>query len=76
MNLVDDEDIGRYEVGIVRCDDKLTLGATNDLTIAENIYNDAIALFDIHINSNVVIYIYDFERNTNIEYYDSAIENS
>lgn len=70
-----DFDIYRYEVGLLINNNKNTIVATNDLEVAKNYYHSTINKYN-NTNSRVVVFIYDYDNNANIEYYDSEIDIS
>ena len=62
----------RYEVATIINGNRNTIAATNNLEIAKNFYEST-----IRITTNekkVVVFLYDYDKNANIEYYDSSID--
>lgn len=75
--MFDDEtfDICRYEVGIIINNNRDTIVVTNDLKTANNYYETAIKkLSPANDINHTIIFLYDYDKNTNINYYDSAVE--
>ena len=75
--MFDDEtfDICRYEVGKIVNDNRDTIIVTNDLETANNYYEAAIKKLS-HPNdiNHTIIFLYDYDKNANINYYDSEID--
>ena len=73
----DSFDMFRYEVGIIINDNRDTICATDDLEIANNFYEDAIKTYSpTNSNNHAIIFLYDYNKNTNINYYDNESECS
>lgn len=75
--MFDDEtfDMCRYEVGIIINNNRDTIVVTNDLKTANNYYEAAIKkLSPANDINHTIIFLYDYDKNTNINYYDSAVE--
>lgn len=74
---MDDEDIltiCRYEVGTIINNNRDTIHVSNDLETANNFYEATINKYwDKH--DHVIVFLYDYDKNTNINYYDSYVEN-
>lgn len=70
MNMEDDITIARYEVGKIVNDNRSIVAITNDEETANNYY---IAERDksIDSNSHIIVFIYDYDKNTNINYFDN-----
>ena len=73
MYCFDDASIYRYEVASIINGYRDTITVTNDLETAKNYFNANINKFANSTN-HVIIFIYDYDKNTNIEYYDSEVE--
>ena len=73
MCCFDDIGIYRYEVASIINGYRDTIAATNDLEAAKIYFNANINKFANSID-HVIIFIYDYDKNTNIEYYDSEVE--
>lgn len=73
----DSFDIFRYEVGIIVNNNRNTICSTNDLEIANNFYEAAIAKYSPSNDINhTIVFLYDYDKNTNINYYDNESECS
>lgn len=70
-----DFDIYRYEVGSIINNNRNTIIATNDLEVANNYYYANINKYN-NTENHVIIFIYDYDNNTNIKYYDSETDIS
>ena len=74
--MFDDEtfDICRYEVGKI-VNNRDTIIVTNDLETANNYYEAAIKKLSPPNDINhTIIFLYDYDKNANINYYDSEID--
>lgn len=73
--MLDDDDICRYEVGTIINNNRNIIVVTNDLKTANNYYEAAIKKLspDDDIN-HTIVFLYDYDKNTNINYYDSFAE--
>ena len=67
-----DEDIYRYEVGTIINENRNTVAVTNSLEAANTIYEKIIE--DLDYTDHSIIYIYDYDKNANINYYDSEVD--
>lgn len=68
-------EIRRYEVYTLINDTKTTLITTNNINIAKEYYNALVNDSITNYNKNRDIYaIFDYDKNTNIEYYDSKTD--
>ena len=75
--MFDDEtfDICRYEVGKIVNNNRDTIIVTNDLETANNYYEAAIKKSSPPNDVNhTIIFLYDYDKNANINYYDSEID--
>ena len=73
----DSFDMFRYEVGIIVNNNRDTICATNDLETANNFYEAAIKKYSSANDINhTIIFLYDYDKNTNINYYDNESECS
>ena len=75
--MFDDEtfDICRYEVGKIINNNRDTIIVTNDLETANNYYEAAIKKLSSSNDVNhTIIFLYDYDKNANINYYDSEID--
>lgn len=66
--------ICRYEVGTIINNNRDTILVTDDLKLANKIYERAIKKFSPNNDINhTIVFLYDYDKNTNINYYDSEI---
>ena len=73
MEVDDTFELCRYEVGAIINNNRLTILCTNDLETANKHYEDAIKRFSPPNDVNhTIIFLYDYDRVTNINYYDST----
>lgn len=75
--MFDDEifDICRYEVGIIINNYRDIIVVTNDLETANNYYEATIKkLSPANDINHTIIFLYDYDKNTNINYYDSEVD--
>lgn len=68
-----DFNIYRYEVGTIINNNRSTIIVTNDLETAENYYEANINKFNNN-KDHVILFIYDYDKNTNVKYYDSKVD--
>lgn len=71
--LVHDIEIYRYEVGTIINNNRDTVCATNDLEIATLYYEATINKYNDK-NDHVIVFLYDYDKHTNINFYDSQTE--
>lgn len=75
MNILyEDIDTFRYEIGIIMNGNRNTIAASDDLSIINKVYEKAVAKY-YHSEDHIIIFIFDYEKNTNINYYDNAYDN-
>lgn len=68
-------DICRYEVGTIINNNRDIIIVTNDLETAKHYYEIIIKRLISYNNVNhIIIFLYDYDKNTNINYYDSIVE--
>lgn len=67
-------EIRRFEVYIIINAIYKTILTTNDITVAKQYYNERIEHYNSIGHNKVKIGLFDFDKCTNIEYYDSEIE--
>ena len=73
----DSFDMFRYEVGIIVNNNRNTICATNDLETANNFYEAAITKYSPANDINhTIVFLYDYDKNANINYYDNESECS
>lgn len=76
-SLFEDEtlDMCQYEVGTIINNNRNTIVVTNDLETATNYYESTIAKFSpANDNNHTIVFLYDYDKNANINYYDSRTE--
>lgn len=70
------EDIIRYEVGrISEHAGRETILATNNLKAANELYESLVNNIELNSKYHVQIFIFDYDKNCNLNYYDSATDN-
>ena len=68
-----DIEIYKYEVGTIINNNRDTICATNDLEIATYYYEAAINRYTDK-NDYVIVFLYDYDKHSNINFYDSQTE--
>lgn len=72
---IDDILICRYELGVIINENRHVIMYGNDLESITEYYEKTI---NKYINkddkSHIIIFIYDYDKNTNINYYDSEVD--
>ena len=75
--MVGDEDdiieIRRFEIGAIVNGQRYTIKTTNDVEDAVKSYEDAVNIYKKDEN-HVDIFLFDYDKNTNINYYDSEVD--
>ena len=71
--LIHDIEIYRYEVGVIINNNRDTVCATNDLETATYFYEATINKYT-NKNDHVIIFLYDYDKHANINFYDSQTE--
>lgn len=75
--MIGDEDditeIRRFEVGAIVNNNRFTIKTTNDIEEATQYYEKVINAYNPDTN-HVVIFLFDYDKNTNINYYDSEVD--
>lgn len=66
------EDLYRYEVGTIINENRNTIAITNSLEAANKLYERVIK--DLDDTDHSIVYIYDYDKNANINYYDSEVD--
>lgn len=67
--------ICKYEVGTIINNNRDTILVTDDLKLANKIYERTIKKFSPNNDINhTIVFLYDYDKNTNINYYDSEID--
>lgn len=67
-------ELHRYEVASIINDNRTTLCTTNDITMAEKYYKAAISKYINDKDNNIIIFIFDYNKNCNIDYYDNRYD--
>lgn len=71
----DNFDICRYEVGTIINENRNNIISTNDLETANKYYEAAISkLSPNNDEKHVIVFLYDYDNNSNINYYDSEVD--
>lgn len=71
-------EIGRFEIGIIRNGNRYTVAVTKDYKNANIIYRRLVDR-DMQRQDNdvqTIIFIFDYDKNTNIDYYDSNTDRT
>ena len=72
----DIEFIKRYEVGsISEHDGRKTILCTNDILKATECYENLVNSIENNSKYHIQIFIFDYDKNCNLNYYDSATDN-
>lgn len=75
--MIDDKDdtieIRRFEVGAIVNGQRYTIKTTNDVEDAVEFYEKAVDMYKKDKN-HVAIFLFDYDKNTNINYYDSQVD--
>lgn len=66
-------EIIRFEVGAIVNGQRYTIKATNDVEDAIKSYENAVNIYKKDEN-HVTIFLFDYDKNTNINYYDSQVD--
>ena len=70
------EDIYKYEIGIITNEDRDTKAVTNDERAAISLFSSLLEDNKNNKNDHIVIFVFDYDKNTNIKYYDNRTEIS
>lgn len=65
--------ICRYEVGTIINNNRYTIHVGNDLESANNFYEATVNKY-WNKHDHVIVFLYDYDKNANINYYDSDVE--
>ena len=74
-NSILDDLLGRYEVGTIINDNRDIICGTNDLELANKEYEDAVKKFITDkeiVEEHIVVFLYDYDKNANINYVDNC----
>ena len=66
-------EIRRFEVGAIVNGQRYTIKTTNDVEDAVKSYEDTVNIYKKDKN-HVAIFLFDYDKNTNINYYDSQVD--
>lgn len=66
--------ICRYEVGTCINNNRDTIYVGNDLESANNFYEATVNKYQ-NTYYHVIVFLYDYDKHANINYYDSDVEN-
>lgn len=66
-------EIRRFEVGAIVNGQRYTIKTTNDVEDAVEFYEKAVDMYKKDKN-HVAIFLFDYDKNTNINYYDSQVD--
>lgn len=66
-------DIRRFEVGAIVNNNRYTVKTTNDIEEATVAYERAVYSYKNDID-HVIIFMFDYDKGTNINYYDSEVD--
>ena len=66
-------EIRRFEVGAIVNGQRYTIKTTNDVEDAVKSYENAVNIYKKDEN-HVSIFLFDYDKNTNINYYDSQVD--
>lgn len=73
--LFNEFNICNYEITAIINNSRNTIGITNDLEEANLIYEKAVnSVVDEYKDSHVIIILYDYNKSTNINYFDNETD--
>lgn len=72
--LIDDIEIYKYEVGTIINNNRNTICVSNDLETATYYYEATVKKYNNNTTDNIVIYLYDYDKHANINFYDNQTE--
>lgn len=65
----------RYEVGTIINNNRNTIICTDYLSIANEYYEKTVKKYSSDNNLNhSIVFLYDYDKNTNINYYDNEVD--
>ena len=77
MENINDE-IGRFEVGTIINDNRNTILASSDLELANFVYErkvqDIIDYGNNKTTNHIIVFLYDYDKNANINYFDNETD--
>lgn len=68
------EEVFRYIIGVVINNNNKIRAVTNVLSSAEAEYNVLIDKYIYDTENDIKIYLFDFDKNTNIKEYDNTLD--
>ena len=68
------EEVFRYIVGVVINDNNKIRAVTNVLPSAETEYKVLLDRYSSDTENNIRVYLFDFDKNTNIKEYDNTLD--
>lgn len=71
----DDLLINGYEVGSIINENRTTHLATSHLDLARQVYEEILNKYK-NADNHVIVFLYDYDKNINVEYYDSETDIS
>lgn len=66
----------KYEVGTIINGNRTTITATNSLVVAKAFYSLYVNKYSKVTSYDVVVFIFDYDKNINIDFYDNRSELS
>lgn len=71
-----EEDIYKYEIGIITNEDRDTKAVTNNEQTAISVFSSLVENNKNNRDDHIIIFVFDYDKNTNIRYYDNQTEIS
>lgn len=66
--------IYKYEVGSIINNNRSIIYVGNNLEEANYIFENKVNNINDNSKNHIIIFLYDYDKNTNINYYDNRIE--
>lgn len=66
-------EIKRFEVGAIVNNNRYIIYVTNDIEQATIKYEQAVSAH-FNFKDHIIIFLYDYDKNANINYYDSEVD--
>lgn len=70
----DELEIPRYEVVKIVNENRNTIMITDNIDVALSCFNHSVDSINNNTKNHIVIFIYDYDKNANIKYYDSEFD--
>lgn len=70
----DELEILRYEVVKIVNEYRNTIMVTDNIDVALSSFNNIVDSINNNTKNHIVVFIYDYDKNTNIKYYDSEFD--